>query len=302
MINALNMELEIVRTVLRNAVNEVGVYIDEKRDTGAYYTVISIFSRPVAKWVAGQMAVAGLFAQNRDFVGSFTYQNALHLVFTYHPERHLEGTEELYAASFAKRKEVALHFLAALAETEIGGGAGRLLMAGRNVNLASDGKIALNYFLDFAACAPSELLDESQAGFYRDAAAFAFGILAREYEAKYDGQIESYPHELRLMFKKMQNKAFRSLSQIIAFVRGLPDIPSEQRLGVRRYTGWFKDRAAFIMRNPANLFLAVVVAVTLGYLGYQLAVRAMAGRQRQENTVFVGMEQIGEVYLGEENI
>ena len=298
MIGALNMELATVRTVLKNEVCEVSVAIDEKRDTGAYCTVVSISSTPVAKEIAARIAVNGLFGQNRDFIGSFTHKDSLHLVFAYQQENLLTATQSIYAGTFQKRKEIALRFLAALAETELEGDIGRLLINGRNINLTPQGLVSLNYFLDFSEFIPMNGNDH----FYRDAAAYAFGILAREYELKYSGEVDMYPQELRLMHKKLHNRAFRSLSQVIAFVRGLPENPTEQRFGVMKAVDAAKGVRAFVMRNPTRLFLIAVVAVTVGYLGYQLAIRAVSRQNIRENTVYVGMHQIGEVYLGEEDL
>lgn len=298
MINALNMELETVRTVFKGETNEVSVCVDNKRDSGSYYTVVSIFSKTVGKEIAERMAVGGLFAQNSDFIGSFTYRDALQLVFLYRPESRLINREALYASTFSKRKEIALSFLTALAETEMRGDIGKLLITNENVNITPDAKIYINYFLDFGKFTPTA----EQDSFCRDAANFAFDILTREYAAKYEQQVGMYPNELRLMYKKVQNKAFRSLSQIMAFIKTLPDKPVEQRFGVMRLVSGFEGIKNFIFKNPAALFLTVVVLVTLGYLGYQLAVRAIADKNTKENTVYVGMQQIGEVYLGEENV
>jgi len=298
MISALNMELEAVRMVLRNDVNEVGVYIDSKGSADKYYTVIALFSSGKAKEIARRMAVDGLFSQNSDFVGSFMQKSALHLVFAYHQESRLMNKEALYAPTFSKRREISLNFLAAVGETEIRGDIGKLLICEENINITSAGKIYLNYFLDFSKFVPSE----EQDSFHREAANFAYGILTREYDAKYDGQGHMFPHELRLMYKKSQNMSFKSLSQIMAFVRSLPDKPSEQYFGIRRLVGATKSMWIFLTKNPASLFMVIVVIVTLGYLGYQLAIRATASRNLRENTVFVGMQQIGEVYLGEEHV
>ena len=298
MINALNMEFEIVRTVLGNDSTEVSVYIDAKRDSGTHYTIISILSKSIAKDIAERMAVGGLFSQNRDFVGSFTHRDALHLVFHYYPESRLANKEALYAPSFAKRKGIALSFLTALAETEIRGDIGRLLITGDNVNISPDGEVYLNYFLDFNKFIPSPDQDD----FYRDAAKFAFDILSREYAVKYEQQTELYPNELRLMYKKTKNRTFKSYSQIMAFIKTLSDMPKEQRVGIMRLLGVFERIRSFLFKNPANLFLAVVVAVTLGYLGYQLMIRATAEKSAKENTMYVGMQTIGEVYLGEKDV
>jgi len=110
-----------------------------------------------------------------------------------------------------------------------------------------------------------------------------------------------YPHELRLMYKKNQNKMFRSLSQIMAFVRMLPENPVRRRFGLMRVVDSLGRFAGVISRNPLNLFLAVVTLVTLVYLGYQLTVRSVANRGVKENTVYAGMQQIGDIHLGEES-
>ena len=42
MFPALNMELEIVRTVLKNPVNDIYVCTDLRKNTGTFYTMVSI--------------------------------------------------------------------------------------------------------------------------------------------------------------------------------------------------------------------------------------------------------------------
>jgi hypothetical protein len=290
------MELEIVRTVFLGELNEVGVYVDTKRETEQYYTLVSIFSKPIAKELAGRLAIGGLFSGNRDYIGSFTHKDALNLVFVYHPESRLMNKAGLYAPTFSRQKEVALSFLAALAEAEMGEDIGPLLITDENVSITPEGKVYLNYFLDFKRFETGAAQDT----FYCTAANYAAEILCREYAAQYDGQTAMYPHELRLMYKKIQNRSFRSLSQIMAFVRALPSQPVRQRLGPMRAVGAFEGIRGFIAKNPAGLFLAVVVLVTVAYLGYQVTVRSMTSRNVRENTVYDGMRHIGEVYLGEE--
>lgn len=298
MIYALNMELEIVRTVFRSKASEASVYADRKRDTGSYYTVLSIYSKTVSKEIAERMALSGLFSSNSDFIGSFTHKDALHLVFRYHPESRLAGKESLYASSFAKRKELALGFLSALAETELPSDIGRFLITDENVNIAPDGSIFLNYFLDFTGYTP----DYGEEEYYRDAARYAFRLLASEYAAKYEEQMDRYPDELRLMYKKTVNRAFKSLSQIISFVLAMPDAPQERHHGVRKILGVAQRCKRFVVKNSMMLFVTAMIAVTVVYLGVQIGSRVIAGRNRRENTVYVGMQTIGEVYLGEEDI
>ena len=303
MIQALNMEFETVRTVLKNDVNAVDVCVDVSAGADARYTLVSITSEFVAKDMIKRIAVDGIFAQNGDFIGSFTHKNALYLVFRYYPESLLHHKEALYAPTFANRKEAAVNILAALAETEIPGDLGKLLLTEGNVNLTPDKKAYVNYFLDFT---PYEELEKyrgvsGQDLFYRDAALYIADFLCIEYAVKYDQQTAMYPDEVRLMYRKAESRSFRSYSQIILFIKELSDKPKPRRFGIMRIITVFEKLMAFILSNPMNLFIAIVVLVTLIYLGYQLAVRGIAGKKARENTYYAGIETIGEIDLGEED-
>lgn len=290
------MELEPVRTVLQTEVNEISVCADRRAGTETFYTVISVRSRERGKELAGQMATGGLFGECADFMGSFTKHDQLNLVFRYHAEARLESREALHAATFADRKAIALGLLAAMAETGITGSVGELLLAPHNLNISEDGAVYLNYFLDFTSCPTGE------DGYYKKLAWCVYEILSREYAIKYEGQTEAYPVELRLMYKKLESHAFSSYSQLITFVRELPDRPKPTRTGVRRAVDGAIGVKSRIRKNLTRYFLVALVLVTAVYLCYQLAARLTGRRERQENTVYAGMETIGEVPLGEENV
>lgn len=298
MFTALNMELDIVRSVLKNEVNEVSVCADRLRDSDVFYTLISVHSRALRKELARRMATSGLFLSNSDFVGSFTYRDSLNLVFRYHSESNFLNKEVLYAETFADRKAIALSFLTAMAETQLQGDIGSLLLAERNINIGPGGKVYLNYFLDFAEL-PS---DCSEKDFYRGVAEFTFGILGREYAVKYDGQVEEYPDELRLLHRKTLLGTFRSYNQIMTSVKALSDKQREQRRGVMRALDWLLKLKDFVAAHTMEVFLGVVVAVALFFLGNYLVTRLSASRDTRENTAFVGLQEIGEVYLGDEEV
>ncbi|MDL2232098.1 hypothetical protein LJC63_00770 [Ruminococcaceae bacterium OttesenSCG-928-L11] len=301
MYTALNMELDIVRTVLKNEVNEVSVCVDRTRESDVFYTLISIAAGPLRKEIAKRMATTGLFVSSNDFVGSFTHRDSLNLVFHYNRENHFLNKEILYAENFRDRKRIAINFLTAMAETQLDGDIGCLLLTERNLNIGPGGKVYLNYFLDFKEL-PVELSGEDggQDSFYLKAAEFAFGILSREYEAKYDGQVRDYPNELRLFHKKMTFKTFHSYSQIMAMIKGMSDVPREQRRGIFRLLDKLLGARSFVAGHTMEVFLTVVVVVTLCYLGYNLAQWVRVTRDTRENTFFVGLREIGEVYLADE--
>ena len=81
MLEALNMQLDPVRTVLTNEVNQITVCVDRKRTSGVFYTVISITASEVRRRIAYLIATTGLFTNNNDFIGSFTSGEASNLVF-----------------------------------------------------------------------------------------------------------------------------------------------------------------------------------------------------------------------------
>ena len=76
MFPALNMELEIVRTVLKNPVNDIYVCTDLRKNTGIFYTMVSIADPDCRRKVTEKLNTERLFFSNRDFIGSFIYENS----------------------------------------------------------------------------------------------------------------------------------------------------------------------------------------------------------------------------------
>ena len=132
MFPALNMELEIVRTVLKNPVNDIYVCTDLLKDTGSFYTMISIRDKKVRKIVTEKLNTERMFFSNRDFVGSFTYGDCLNLVFRYYHENLLSLMSGVYLEEFADCKRVALNLISACAESGAGSDMGMLLLDERN--------------------------------------------------------------------------------------------------------------------------------------------------------------------------
>ncbi|MEG1773772.1 MAG: hypothetical protein RR320_02840, partial [Oscillospiraceae bacterium] len=132
------MQLETVRTVLSNEVNEISVCVDLKRKSGVFYTVVSIISAPVRRKVAGIFASDGPLATNSDFIGLFSHGDSLNLVFLYREESLLSRREAIYATTFALRKQIVESLLVSLAETQLLGSIGLLLLSDRNINISPE--------------------------------------------------------------------------------------------------------------------------------------------------------------------
>ncbi len=296
MIEALNMQLDIVRTVIQNPVNEISVCVDRKRETGVFYTLIAVYSIEVRKQIAHQLATADLFSANSDYLGSFTLKDTMYLLFRYHPENLLCDREAIYAPTFAARKQLATWFLVACIESGFTPMFGSLLLQERNVNYSPDGKVYFNYFIDFEGAT----FDAST--YYQKVSAYIFQMLSREYALKFEQDVAQYPSELQVLDKKIQNNSLQSYNQILTFVKMLPDTPSPQNRGWRKL--WAKVLAfvAYLKKNATRIFLTIIVLVTLGYLSYQIYMRVTAMQQAKKNIEYGGMSQIGDVYLGEESL
>lgn len=291
---ALNMELETVRTVLENDINDIYVCKDLKDNTGVYYTMISIKDAKFRKMIAGQMNTSGLFFGNKDFVGAFSHEDQLNLVFHYFHESLVSVMGSVYLYSFAECKEAALSCIAAYAEAGVDGSVGLLLLDERNINIYKDGGVCLNYFMDFAQwkeCTKEEYITE--------VAQTAFHILDINYREKYDNP-ELYPDDLRIFYMKLTSTGFSTFGQIISTIRGMSDKPVE----MRGFIWWLKSRYKvirnFLFRNSINTFLTILVVVTLIYAAYQIGIRLRANKANANNIDYYGIQTIGDVYLGDE--
>jgi hypothetical protein len=295
MFPALNMELEIVRTVLTNEVNDIYVCTDLLKNTGVFYTMISIHDARYRKIVTEKLNTEQIFFSNKDFLGSFLYENRLNLVFRYYHESLLSLLGNVYLVEFTDCKTAALNLVAACAQSGAEADIGILLLNDRNINLSKDGEIQFNYFLDFAQMEPGG--EESR---YVDAVAkAAFGILELNYRGRYESP-EAYPDPLRLFYLKMNTTGFQSLGYMIASIRNLPDKPVEMRGIIWWFRNAFRRIRHFLFRNSMTAFLTILVLVTLIYAGIQIRSRWIVRKAYENNVTYYGIEYIGGVYLGDE--
>ncbi|MBC5659196.1 hypothetical protein H8S44_05355 [Anaerosacchariphilus sp. NSJ-68] len=295
MFPALNMELEIVRTVLKNQVNDIYVCTDTRKDTGVFYTMVSIHDKSCRKLVTEKLNTERLFFSNRDFIGSFIYENRLNLVFRYYHENLLSLLGSVYLAEFTDCKRAALGLIAACAECGAGPELGALLLNDRNINVTREGEVQFNYFLDFAEL--EEGLEEP--AYLQLVAEKVFGILELNYKGRYETP-DSYPGDLRLFYMKLNTTGFSSLGHMIAAVRSMPDKPVEMRGLLWWIRSRFRRIRGFLFRNSMSAFLTILVVVTLIYGSVQVWRRWTVKKAYESNVSYNGIEYIGNVYLGEE--
>lgn len=293
MFQALDMELEIVRTVLHTDINDVYVCTDLKKNTGVFYTMVSVRGARYRKKVTEKLNTERLFFSNSDFIGSFTYESRLNLVFRYYHENLLSLMGGVYLTEFTDCKRAALNLIAAYAQCGADSEMGCMLLQDRNTNITKDGEISFNYFLDFSVKMSEEETD------LKLLAEKVFGILELNYKGKYDVP-EHYPDDLRLFYLKMKTTGFQSVGHLISAVRGMADKPVETR-GI---FPWLRKRfymvKNFLFRNSMVTFLTILVLVTIIYAAGQIYSRFVYRKAYNENISYSGIEQIGDVYLGNE--
>jgi len=295
MFPALNMELEIVRIVLQNNVNDIYVCTDLLKNTGVFYTMISIRDARCRKLVAEKLNTERFFFENHDFIGSFVYESCLNLVFRYFHENLLSLLGNVYLSEFSECKKAAIGLVTACAESGASPCIGMLLLDDKNINLSKDGEITFNYFLDFSKFQPETKMEH----YLFEVSQKVFGILDMNYRERYESP-ENYPDDLRLFYLKMTTTGFVSLGHIIAMIRSMADKLAEKK-GIVWWVGnRFRLGKSFLFRNSMNAFLTILVTVTLIYAIVQIQSRIKIRRAYEKNMSYYGIEYIGNVYLGDE--
>ncbi len=295
MFPALDMELEIVRTVLHTDVNDVYVCTDLKKNTGVFYTMVSVKGARFRKLVTEKLNTERLFFSNSDFVGSFVYENRLNLIFRYYHENLLSLMGGVYLLEFTDCKKAALNLIAAYAQCGADSEMGNLLLQDRNINVTKEGEVQFNYFLDFSTL-KSDAEKESDLQILAEK---IFGILELNYKGKYDST-ENYPDDLRLFYLKMTTTGFSSIGHLISTVRNMADKPAETKGFIPWIKRTFRKIKNFLFRNSIVTFLTILVIVTLIYAASQIYSRWVYKKAFEQNVSYYGIEHIGDVYLGNE--
>ncbi len=294
----INTQLHTVRSVIANEVNEITVCEDRTRDSGTFFTVVSIKSPKVRRDVAHHIATEGLFATNVDFMGSYTQGDRLNLVFNYRDENRLSAKEAVICTNDKMRVRLAENLLIATAESQVTPSVGLLLLNERNINATSNLDVFFNYFLDFSEWDQSKSSDD----YFRELAMKVFKILSSEYDIKFAGAIHRYPSELQVLFRKAGNGGFTNYSSMITFVKMLSDGYSVPATGIMYIWSKIKQMWAYFKSHWTTILAVGLVVATIIFLTYQIYIRVDAQQKNADNLVYIGLEQIGDVFLGDENL
>ena len=208
----------------------------------------------------------------------------------------IDNVGSIYLYDFSRCKQAAIRLVSVIAETGISGQACKLLLNPRNINLDSDCGVTLNYFLDFKEYD----LEEPVFHDMDYIAEVLFGILERPWKEKLNGEIQSYPDEIRLFYMKMQNHSFLTYGQIVSQIRTMPNKPIAKMGTVWRVRKWIRTIRFVLFKNPTRIVLTLLVIFTIVFASWQIGMRVRVRRAYNQNISYSALEYIGSVYLGDE--
>lgn len=296
MMSTLNMNIETVRVVLKNEVNDIIVCRSTQEVPNQLYTMISIKSDYHRKYFAEKISKGEIFGHCREFMGSFSIGSQLRLLFRYENENRIGNVKSIYLFDFIHCKTAAINLLGALAEAGVTGETGKLLLNERNINIDKNGEVSLNYFLDF-----KEYDFDGEGEEYMETLGnFVSTILEYPWKDKLNEDYNSYPDELKLFRMKTRNQSLSSYGQVIAQIRSMPDKLTARQGIMWRLRKLVVGTKGVLFRNPTRTILTLLVMVTIIYAAYQIGIRIQVRRAYADNVSYNALDYIGKVYLGNE--
>ncbi|MEG2174012.1 MAG: hypothetical protein RR135_00825, partial [Oscillospiraceae bacterium] len=88
----------------------------------------------------------------------------------------------------------------------------------------------------------------------------------------------------------------------LTFVKRIPDVPSEPLVGWKKVANDFSKLCDKVRRHSMALFLIAIVLATMIFAIYQVTLRLSYRNATAKNTTYIGLETIGDLYLGDETI
>jgi hypothetical protein len=293
MIYALNRSFDIVRTVLSNKVNDIYVCKDADEQIGSFYTMITIKDDTMKKKFVALFTNEADIRTNNDYIGCFVLENCFNILFIYREERKLHSYLDVYSIPFDERKVICTQLVSSTVAAKLPAYMLCALLKPSNININKNKTIYFNYFIDFTV-----LSEEEEKNSYTYLGEVVFNILAKEYEHVYN--INRYPKELRLFYKKLRTDGFNSFSQIYKYLNLLPEkLIDDKGLWYRIKSFWWQTREQ--VKTYSFLFvIGIVIAITLLYTMTELgkrfeAAEVMKQMQLENSNSYDGMYEIGTV-------
>ena len=294
MIYALNRSFEIVRTVLSNNINDIYVCKEADEHIGSFYTMITVKEEQMKKRLVAFFTEEASIRTNNDYIGSFVLENYFNILFTYHEEKKLYNYLNIYTTPFEEKKLICIQMVSGAIAAKLPIGMLCALLKPDNININKNKTIYFNYFIDFAGLKT----EEEEKSRYTYLGEIVFSILSKDYEHIYN--INRYPKELRLFYKKLRTDGFSSFSQIYKYLHFLPkELVDERNIWQRIKLFWYTIRER-VKAYSFWVVIVIVVGITLIFSMSQLqkrfdAIAVMKEMKMNNSNSYDGMYEIGTV-------
>lgn len=288
MIQALNKQYEVVRTVSESDVNDVLVCKSLAGDDRKLYTLIRVRDRALRSRLLEIFSRDGIISWAGGFQEMAASESSLIIVFDYNNENRLFYYKTLYWKSFSDRLQAARNLLSELMSFSLPNELVFFMLEDENINLTADGRIYFNYFADLKSLPPNV----SNEDVVCKAASLVYRILS-------DG-LRTHPKELVLLKRKISRRAFNSFASVFMTLRDMPDRLEADVSMLDRAKKSILNRRAKITGFIKVSLLVLMLAASLFYTVTEIRTRTVpvsAGDNVIEK--YNGLNKIGTVNLNE---
>ena len=286
------VNMEPVRTILSNDVNDVIIY----RDTGSggrFFTVVFIKDRNVIEYVLELLdTVNGIESEDSDFMGVNASESRLALTFRYFPERSIDSFASVQLVEYKAAIEASRTFIERCMGSELPQELLWLAIDRKNISIDRENNVYFNYFLDFSKM-PEGLTREKLA----DRAAFFVKSLLTDYFArmKKRGKVK-YPNSVELFIRKEEKLLFTSFADVYQDILFMIEEEKNRRRGLKGLWDRLKARFGFSQDTIKILIVILVLAITITYVVSECRSRRIPAFMFQDGAgagVYSGMDVVG---------
>ena len=240
------MNLNRIRLVCKNDVNEVTVCRDIDDMSGALYTVIEVHDHTVARDFLRALKEAGPAAEE-SVLDTFQKDGVFCIVYPYVRERPMNAFYRGDAVSLNECEDICINTILACMASQLPWPILYLLLEQRQVHLAKDNSVYLGYTVDLAG------LDVTKTE--QDCAVQCARILLELLQAKTSQKAVSF----LLLQKKVGKSSYHKFTELYKDVR-IAAAPKEKRGLINTIKAWY-------YRNKDGMFrILLVISAILAIL------------------------------------
>lgn len=247
---ARGMQLNTVRIVRKNPVNDVLICKDLNSDTGSLYTLLLIRDHRIVKLLLEVLEQGGE-EKNGACVATFSWNGDFCVVFPYKAERPLRA---FYAGEYftlSKCEDICIHLILACMTESVPYPVLYLMLQQEQLHLAKDGTVFMSYQLDLTEL-DTEITE-------RDCVVQCAKLLLELLNPKASQKAVSYT----LLKKKIEKRSYNEFSELYKDIRVAA--VSKEKIRIRtRISAWIRAYKDMLFRILLCIcvFLSIIVLTT----------------------------------------